>query len=182
MAVADQPTPPDPPPPAAERTPPPEPRGWTAALAGLLAKLEHHRSELAGRRLAADAAWLLDRAETMVMAAEDLAQKTEFPAKSAGREGAAIARAGLFVTAAWGVREGLRRGLFGSLLVALTGSGGRGGGPAVRSCLEAAGEALNGYFGLFTERYPSSLAARGWVDAATVFLTDYRQLVRELPE
>jgi hypothetical protein len=169
-----------------DRTPPPAPlldfRPWQSALAGLLARLEHDRSAMTGRRLAADAGWLLDRAEAMVVAVEDLARETTFPAKLTPAVGEAVARAGVFVSAAQEVREGLKRGLVRSVLTALSRAAVPSAAPAVRSCLESAGEALNGYFTLFTDRYPSSLAARGWVDAASGFLADYKQLVRGLPE
>jgi hypothetical protein len=177
-------TEPQPKPDEADRTPAPalDFRAWQSALAGLLARLEHHRSGMTGRRLAADAGWLLDRAEAMVVAVEDLARETTFPPKLAPAEGEAVARAGLFVSKANKVRDGLKQGLFRSVLTALSRAAVPSAAPAVRSCLESAGEALNGYFTLFTEKYPSSLAARGWVDAASGFVADYRQLVRDLPE
>jgi hypothetical protein len=159
-----------------------DPRPWQSSLAGLLARMEHIRSEMAGRRLSADAGWLLDRAEAMVLAAEELARATAFPARLARAEADAVARTGVFISTAHGVRDGLKRGLFRSVLTALSRATIPSVAPAVRDCLETAGEALNGYFTLFTEKYPSSLAARGWVDAASAFLTDYRQLTRELPE
>jgi hypothetical protein len=168
----------------ADRTPPPmlDVRPWQSALAGLLARLEHHRAGMTGRRLATDAGWLLDRAEAMVIAVEDLARETTFPAKLTPAVGEAVARAGLFVSAAQEVREGLKQGLVRSVLTALSRAAVPSAAPAVRHCLEVAGEALNGYLTLFTDKYPSSLAARGWVDAASGFLADYKQLVRELPE
>jgi hypothetical protein len=179
-------TQPPPKPDEADATPPPAPlldfRPWQSALAGLLARLEHHRAGMADRRLAADAGWLLDRAEAMVIAVEDLARETTFPPKLAPAEGEAVARAGVFVSKAHKVRDGLKQGLFRSVLTALSRAAVPSAAPAVRSCLESAGEALNGYFTLFTEKYPSSLAARGWVDAASGFVADYRQLVRDLPE
>jgi hypothetical protein len=157
-------------------------RPWQSVLAGLLAKLEHHRAEMVGRRLGADAGWLLDRAEAMVTATDDVAREAAFSAKLAAAEAEAVAKAGLFVAAAHGVRDGLKRGLFRSVLTALSRAAVPSVAPAVRQSLDAAGEALNGYFTLFTEKYPSSLSARGWVDAASAFLADYRQLVRGLPE
>lgn len=170
----------------ADRPPVPAPlpdfRAWQSALAGLLARLEHHRSGMTGRRLAADAGWLLDRAEAMVVAAEDLARETVFPAKLTPAVGEAVARAGVFVSKANKVRDGMKQGLFRSVLTALSRAAVPSAAPAVRSCLESAGEALNGYFTLFTEKYPSSLAARSWVDAASGFVADYKQLVRGLPE
>ncbi|HVK19394.1 MAG TPA: hypothetical protein VM533_20840 [Fimbriiglobus sp.] len=168
-----------------DRTPPPpyfDIRPWQSALAGLLARLEHHRAGMIGRRLAADAGLLLDRAEAMVVAVEDLARGTTFPAKLTPAVGEAVARAGMFVSAAQEVREELKQGLVRSVLTALSRAAVPSAAPAVRNCLESAGEALNGYFTLFTEKYPSSLAARGWVDAASGFVADYRQLVRDLPE
>jgi hypothetical protein len=167
-----------------DRTPVPalDIRPWQSALAGLLARLEHLRSGIIGRRLAADAGWLLDRAEAMVAAVEDLARETTFPAKLAPAAGEAVARAGMFVSAAHQVRDGLKQGLFRSVLTALSRAAVPSAAPAVRACLDAAGEAIHGYFTLFTEKYPSSLAARNWVDAASGFLADYKQLVRALPE
>lgn len=175
---------PQPKPDETDRTPVPvlDIRPWQSALAGLLARLEHLRSGMIGRRLAADAGWLLDRVEAMVVAVEDLARVTHFPAKLAPAAGEAVARAGMFVSSAHAVRDGLRKGLFRSVLTALSRASVPSAAPAVRNCLESAGEAINGYFTLFTEKYPSSLAARNWVDAASGFLADYKQLVRALPE
>ena len=80
------------------------------------------------------------------------------------------------------VRDGLKQGLFRSVLTALSRATVPSAAPAVRNCLELADETLNAYFTLFTEKYPSSLSARGWVDAASGFLADFKQLVRDLPE
>ncbi len=182
MTATENPPRPDEPGRVPDPAPPLDTRPWQSALAGLLAKLEHYRAEMVGRRLGADAGWLLERAEAMVLAAEDLARESAFPAKLAVAEAEAVARAGLFVAAAHGIRDGLKRGLFRTVLTALSRAAVPSAAPAVRHALEAAGEALNGYFTLFTERYPSSLSARGWVDAASAFLADYRQLVRGLPE
>ena len=58
---------------------PNEARAWLATLAGLLSKCEYYRSEINGRHLGSDAALVLNRAEMMVFAAEDLAKVTTFP-------------------------------------------------------------------------------------------------------
>lgn len=159
-----------------------DPRAWQSGLAGLLARLDHARSELAGHRLGADAGWLLDRAEEMIAAAETFAHGAALPARLANTEAEAVARAGKFLTTAHGVRETLHKGLFRSVLSTLTGTTGSGVAPAVRGALEAAAETLGSYFTLFTERFGSSIAARGWVEAATAFLMDFRELIRDLPE
>lgn len=39
-------------------------------------------------------------------------------------------------------------------------------------------EAMTGYFAVFTNRFPTSRAARPWVEAAATFLAEFRQLCR----
>jgi hypothetical protein len=157
-----------------------EARAWLATLAGLLSKCEYYRSEINGRRLGSDAALVLNRAELMVFAAEDLARVTTFPDRLEEQQVDAIAKAGAFVSAAHAVETGPSRGRLWSALSTLTG-GSRPAvvGPAVRDCLEVAADALEGYFHLFGRRL--SMPASGWVDAAEAFVADFRRMVKDMP-
>lgn len=160
---------------------PTEARAWLATLAGLLSKCEYYRSEILERRLGSDAALLLNRAELMVFAAEELACATHFPDRLESQQVDALAKAGMFVSAAHGVETGPSRGLLWSVMSTLTGSGRPAVvGPAVRDCLEAAADALESYFLLFGRRL-SVPTPSGWVDAAGAFVADFRRMVKEMP-
>ena len=160
---------------------PTEARAWLATLAGLLSRCEYYRSEITGRRLGADAAPLLNRAELMVFAAEELARVTSFGDHLIGQQVDALAKAGAFVSAAHSVETGPSRGLLWSVMGALTGGSRPAvGGSAVRDCLEAAADALESYFVLFGRRL-SIPTPSGWVDAAGAFVADYRRMVKEMP-
>lgn len=160
---------------------PADARAWLATLAGLLSKCDYYRSEIAGRRLGGDAAQVLNRAELMVFAAEDLARATTFPSRLEGQQVDAVAKAGAFVSAAHAIDTGPSRGLLWSALSALTGGSSPSVvGPAVRDCLEAGADALESYFQLFGKRL-SVPTPSGWVDAADAFVADFRRMVKELP-
>jgi hypothetical protein len=108
---------------------------WQPSLIGLLARLEHLRAELAGRRLAPDAPLIVDVAERVVLAAEDLTVRTSFPDDSLPLQAEAVSRAGIFFTAAAAVKrsfvpkqKGLLRSVFSR---GGSGAGGRQGGPGL---------------------------------------------------
>jgi hypothetical protein len=159
-----------------------DPSDWQSNLIGLLARLEYLRTEMTGRRLTDDAGHLLDVAEMMVLAVEDLARRTPFPDDTAAAQAEAVGRAGAFFAAAAALKRPQAKGLFRSVLAAFKDDPKSVSGRAVRDCLTAAVEALHSYFSLFTERFPSSTTARGWVDAASSFLAELKQEVRSLPE
>jgi hypothetical protein len=165
--------------PTAPKESPPDPKLWQADLLDLLAGLEHLRGGLAGRRLSADGAAVLGVFEQMLQQTEALAGRTRFADDAGDAQTEAVGRAGAFLTALAGLRPA-SRGLVASVL------GGRSRGPlpaaAVRECANAGFEAVNAYFALFTDRFQSSRAARGWVDAASSFLADLKSDVRDLAE
>jgi hypothetical protein len=41
---------------------------------------------------------------------------------------------------------------------------------------------LSAYFTLFTRAFPTSVAARSWVEAASAFLGEFNTQIRELPD
>jgi hypothetical protein len=49
----------------------------------------------------------------------------------------------------------------------------------IRTCLQKLGELLKSSFAVFINRYPSSSSARGWVEAAAIFLVEYNKMVRD---
>lgn len=165
--------------PAPAAPPPSDPRAWQDDLLDLLAGLEHARGILAGRRLAADGAVVLAVVEQMVQDAEGLAGRTAFPDSAEDAQTEALAKAGAFVTALAGLRPA-KTGLMAN--VRASWSKEKLPVAAVRECLAAGYEALNAYFALFTDRFKSSKAARGWVDAASAFLADLKSDLRDLPE
>lgn len=163
-----------PPPPAAASS-----TDWPGRLIGLLGKLDSLRDGFVGRRLIPDSQALIAAAEEMVQAAEDLASKTQFTDAMAGAQTRAMSKAGAFFTAVSALKKPQTKSLVISVYQALTTDG--PSADAVRDCLLAALDVLNAYFSLFTEKYKSSAAARGWVDAASAFLTDFKQLVKDMP-
>lgn len=158
---------------------PADPRAWQDDLLDMLAGLEHARGMVAGRRLAADGAVVLAVIEQMVQDAEGLAGRTEFPDSAEDAQTEAVAKAGAFVTALTGLRPA-KAGLMANMRASW--SKDKLPATAVRECLTAGHEALNAYFALFTDRFKSSKAARGWVDAASAFLADLKADIRDLPE
>jgi len=162
--------------------PPAVPRSveWPSSLIGLLGGLESLRTEFVGKRLVPDADALLSHAEAMVQAADDLARRTKFPDGLSDIQARAVSKAGAFFTMANGLKKEPTKSLVVSVINSISGAD-AANPDAVRECLLSAVEVLNGYFMLFTERYKSSGAARGWVDAASAFSTEFKQLVRDLP-
>jgi hypothetical protein len=131
--------------------------------------------------LIADREWLIAQVEAMVQATEELARGTAFSKGLADPQSAALAKAGAFFTLSAGLKKAPSRGLFAGVLSALSAAEARPSGE-VKECLTAATEALNRYFALFTERFPTSSSARRWVDAASAFLADLKQTFGDLKE
>jgi hypothetical protein len=159
---------------------PPDPAPWQADLLDLLAGLDHLRTGLAGLRVGADGEAVLTTLEGMVRATAAVADRADFPAATADAQSDAVALAGAFITAA----HGQQRGGKGLMANVLGGWAGREPLPPadVRDAAAAGLDALHAYFALFTDRFQSSKAARGWVDAASAFLADLKADLRELPE
>ena len=170
-------------PPAAAGTqtpPPPPPRPWQFHLIELLCRLESRRQQLVGLRLGADADAILDQCEAMAQLTEDVATRVHFSEKLAAAQLEAVAKAGELFGACHEARRPAARSLIQSMLQALSSSEDSAQAAAVGVALNQTIEAINSYFALFTAHYPSSLAARGWVDAASAFLADFKQVSREM--
>ena len=157
------------------------PSDWQPRLIALLSVLEHLRANLEGRSLCTDTAQVMDHARAMVHAVEELAGETNFDSRLIAEQTDAIARAGAFLTAAETVQPTPRGGFLKSLWSGITSRATPQDTERVRDVLFAAADALNSYFALFTSQFGSSLAAREWVDAASIFLADFRRLARDLP-
>ncbi len=171
------PAPAEPPPAAA----PPDPAVWQAELVELLAAIEHVRWSLRGLKPVAGGAALLSFAEGTLQACEGLARDTAFAAHTAEAQGEAVAKAGAFVSKLAVLRPAAAPGgLFRSVFSAFAPEAAPLDPLAVQDALQAHHEALNAYFALFTDHFQSSKAARGWVDAASGFLADYKAMVRDL--
>lgn len=156
-------------------------RDWQTHLVELLARLEHHRLQLVGTRLGPDADAILDRCEALVQLAENLARKTPFAESASAAQMDAMAKAGAVYVFVNDARRPAGRGLFQSVLSRFAADD-TTQGPHVREAVGLTVDALHAYCLLFTGRYPSSLAARGWVDAASAFLADFKQMRRDWPE
>lgn len=157
--------------------PAPPPEAWEPRVIELLARLDHLAGSLDGLRAGADAAAVLDRAEALVHAADDLAGRTPFPERLAGLQAEAVGAGGVFQTAALAAR-----GRLGGVWASLTGRRPAGLAAEVRAALLLAADALQAYFALFARAFPDAGAARGWVDAASTFLADARRRARDLAD
>ena len=49
----------------------------------------------------------------------------------------------------------------------------------MRTALQTLTEVIRGYFTVFTNRFPSSSSARGWVEAGAIFVVGLNRVVRE---
>lgn len=49
----------------------------------------------------------------------------------------------------------------------------------MKACFAKLGEFVKNAFSVFINRYPSSSSARGWVEAAAIFLVDFNRMVRD---
>lgn len=159
----------------------PDTTDWLFRLIDLLARLEYIRAELVGRRLLEDLDHVLWVTEGMVQATEDLARNTRFADDSTAAQMAAVSKAGTFFGAVNSLKRPGGKNLLRSVWSAVGGQPEAATSRAVRECLFAAVDALHAYFGLFTTRFPSSAAARGWVDVASTFVTDLKQQIKSLP-
>ena len=167
--------------PAPRGTPGATPHAWQFGLIALLAKLESLRYQFAGCRYAADADHLLDRIEAMVLLTEEFSRLHDFPDASMETQMNALAKAGTFYAALNDTRHAgpVSRSLFKSMV---SKASPLVPGAAVRECLSLGIETLHAHFSLFTEMYRSSIKARNWVDAASSFLADFKQMARAIPE
>ena len=164
-----------------EATPLPPERDWQYTLVEMLAKLEVGRQRLAGVRLGSDSEYLYDQLEQMVQLAEEVAKGASFNDASAAAQMSAMAKGGAVYVHLNSTRRPANRSLLKSMLSKF-GPEEDSTAPAAREALHLAVEALHAYFSLFTDRYGSGKAARGWVDAASSYLGDFKSLARDLGE
>jgi len=155
-------------------------RDWRLGLIELLSKLESLRQQLAGSRVANDADHILERLETMVLLTEEFCKTLDLPDSGMDAQMNAMAKAGEFYAALNDIRQKSTRSLLKSMISKFSTTEEPVLLALVTTCLNAGTDSLNAYFSLFTEMYQSSLKARGWVDAASAFLADFRQLLRTM--
>ena len=156
------------------------PRDWRLGLIELLAKLESLRQQLNGCRISTDADHVLERVEAMVLLTEEFCKILDLPDSSMDTQMNAMAKAGEFYAALNDVRQKSTRSLLKAMISKFSTIDEPAAIATVNACLNAGLDTLNAYFSLFTEMYQSSLKARGWVDAASAFLADFRQLLRAM--
>lgn len=158
-------------------------REWQFGLIALLSKLECLRVQLVASRFSSDAAAILDHMEAMVVVTEEFSKRHDFPDASLDTQMNALAKAGAFYAAMSDLRKPEpSRGLLHSLVSKVSAADARLPGPVVRECVNLGIDTLHAHFSLFTEMYRSSIKARSWVDAASAFLADFKQMVRAFPE
>jgi len=157
-----------------------EARDWRLGLIEMLAKLESLRQQLSGSRIANDADHILDRIEAMVLVTEEFSKILDLPDSGMDTQMNSMAKAGEFYAALNDVRQKTSRSLLKSVISKFSTIDERAVAALVTACVNAGLETLNAYFSLFTEMYQSSLKARGWVDAASAFLADFRQQIRAM--
>lgn len=158
----------------------PQTRDWRFGLIELLSKLETLRQQLNGSRISTDAEHILERVEAMVLLTEEFSKVLDLPDSGIDTQMNAMAKAGEFYAVLNDVRQKTARSLLKSMISKFSTIDEPAALAAVNSCLHAGLDAVNAYFSLFTEMYQSSLKARGWVDAASAYLADFRQLLRAM--
>lgn len=156
---------------------------WQFGLIALLAKLESLRHQFAGCHYATDADHLLGRIEAMVLLTEEFSRLHDFPDASMETQMTALAKAGTFYAALNDARHTgpVSRSLFKNMIAKMSAAE-PVPGATVRECVALGIETLHAHFSLFTEMYRSSIKARNWVDAASSFLADFKQMARAIPE
>jgi hypothetical protein len=136
-------------------------------LIGLMARLEHLREGLVAAIAARRAGQALTRCVELMTLVSEFANR-HFP--FAGPEMRdALARAGEFQGALSALREPGKGPADDPARLTLT-----------RRCFTAMNEAALAYFVAFTSRFPTSRAARGWVEVAATFSADLKRTVRDV--
>lgn len=153
---------------------------WVSRLVSLLSRLEDRRARLPDR-VRGNARLILETAEQMVAECEVAASLEVFPAELNALQADALAKAGAFLMANNDARQAAPTGVLRSLWSSVIRSD-ETAAPQVRACLLAATEAVSAYFTLFTRTFPTSAAARTWVEAASTFLAEMNTQVRELAD
>lgn len=178
--TVDPETPPFDPEPPGRPSAAPDALQWQSTLLGLLGELEELRGRMERMRLLADAPRLLEFADAMVQACDTLSGRVAIASGSAATQMDALARSGAYYSAAARLRPLLSRGALGSFWSALKGQSGPSEAE-IREALMLAVQAVHQYFVLFTEQFTDPRATAGWVDAATAFGSDLKQVVRDMP-
>jgi hypothetical protein len=136
-------------------------------LIGLMSRLEHLREGVATALAARRLSQALSRSGELMSLVGEFANR-QFP--FAGPEMRdALARAGEFQGALGALREPGKGPADETARLTLT-----------RRCFTAMNEAVLAYFVAFTSRFPTSRAARGWVEVAATFSADLKRTVRDL--
>ncbi|MCE9563677.1 MAG: hypothetical protein K8U57_16675 [Planctomycetes bacterium] len=163
---------------------PPEPtfsaEEWITALVTLLSDLEARRGRIP-ERVRGNVKPILDAIEGMIAECEAVATAVNLPDNLNALQADALAKAGAFLMATHEARQAAPTGVFKSIWSAVTNRD-DSVGPQIRACLLAAFETLSAYFALFTGAFPSSVAARTWVEAASGFLGEFNTQIRDLPD
>ena len=135
-------------------------------LIGLMSRMEHLREGLATALSTRRASQALTRSGELMTLVSEFANR-HFP--FAGPEMRdALARSGEFQGALCALREPVKGPADDAARVTLT-----------RRCFTAMNEAVLAYFVAFTSRFPTSRAARGWVELAATFSADLKRTVRD---
>jgi hypothetical protein len=150
-----------------------EPKEWQLALIGLMARLDHTRIDLLTAIINQESEFLLNHLENLIRETEEFASKYTFSVESAKTHAESLAKTGGFISMLSRIKGTQSRGLFRGVLNAFSGSE-LVDPVALRQCLLAAHEALNTHFTLFSEQFPNSQSARGWVELASIFLTEFK--------
>lgn len=136
-------------------------------LIGLLARLEHAREALAWAAADRRVAQAVSRAAEMMDHVTDFSAR-HFPfAGPELRDG--FARAAEFRAALEPLREPRPAAADGAARQALT-----------ARCFTALCDAVLAYFAAFTNRFPTSRAARGWVEVAATFAAELKRTARDV--
>jgi hypothetical protein len=136
-------------------------------LIGLMSRLEHLREGVATALAARRQSQALARSGELMSLVGEFANR-QFP--FAGPEMRdALARAGEFQGALGALRDPGKGPTDETARQTLT-----------RRCFTAMNEAVLAFFVAFTSRFPTSRAARGWVEVAATFSADLKRTVRDL--
>jgi hypothetical protein len=153
-------------------------REWQLGLIEMLSKLETLRLQMTGCRFTTDATMILDHIEAMVQVTEEFSKPFDFPDSSTDTQMNSLAKAGTFYAALTELRKTTNgsRSLLHSMISKLATAETPVSAQVVLNCLNLGIDCLHTYFSLFTEMFRSSIKARNWVDAASAFLADFKQM------
>ena len=154
---------------------------WQTHLLGLLCRLEHCRTEMAGHRLIAGASELIRLAKTMLRECEAVAMLAPSRHAHISLQMQTMARSGKFFAAANALQPPETRSMMRSLLSRIMGEPSRQTASTVQDCLLDAHEAVRSYFNLFAHQFDSTQAGKSWSDVAEAFESEFKDLICVLP-